>query len=262
MGKKKKLFIALGCLAAIEIFYHCNLIMKTVNYEIETDKLSAPIKIAFISDLHNSLYGKGQSEIVSAIDGFGADMVLFGGDLFDEGIDEENSWILVDALVGKYPCYYTVGNHEMRGNDCGRIKAAMSEKGVCVLSDETVLTEINGQKLRICGTENVWDENAVSELDDSFSLLMHHYPSDFPQMSKKGFDLILSGHAHGGQWRIPGLINGVFAPDEWFFPEYAGGFYSENSTDMIVSRGLCKKLYNYIIPRIFNRPELVLLTVK
>lgn len=261
MTRKKKALIALGIFAAFEIFCQCNLFLKTVEYKIETEKLDAPVKIAFLSDLHNSLYGKGQSELIGRVEEFGADIVIFGGDLFDSCYDEKNSWLLVDALVNKYPCYYAVGNHEMRGKDCDIIKAAMAEKGVVVLEDDTRLIEINGQKLRICGTENVSDKNAVSQLDDNFSLLIHHFPGDFPEMSEKGFDLILSGHAHGGQWRIPYILNGFFAPDEGFFPKYAGGFYSENGTDMIVSRGLGKNLYSYIIPRIFNNPELLFITV-
>ena len=131
-----------------------------------------------------------------------------------------------------------------------------------VLEDETTVVEVNGKKLRFCGVENLWDENAEKELGDIYSVLLYHYPSDFPIMSKKGYDLILAGHAHGGQWRIPGLVNGLFSPDEWFFPKYAGGFYSENGTDMIVSRGLYKNISCLWMPRIFNRPELVLITLK
>ncbi len=262
MKKRYKLLISAVCLAAFEILCHCCLFLKTVEYEIETDKLDAPIKIAFISDLHNSLYGKGQSELAENVEKFGTDIVLFGGDLFDVGFDEKNSWALVDALADKYPCFYTVGNHEMRGRDCRKIKAAMAEKGVFVLEDETTVVEINNQKLRICGTENVWDECAASQLDENFSVLLHHYPTDFPEMSEKGFDLILSGHNHGGQLRIPYVFEGLFSPEELFFPTYTGGLYSENGTDMIVSRGLGKKFYCYIVPRLFNPPELVLLTLK
>lgn len=246
---------------AVFIGYACRLSLNTVEYRIETDKISSPVKIAFISDVHNSLFGKGQSELTGEIDRFGADMVLFGGDLFDEYNREENSWTLVKALVEKYPCFYAVGNHEFKTGKALEYKEKMAELGVRVLEDETEIVEFNGQKIRVCGTENVWDENAVSQLDGTYSVLLHHYPDDFPELSVKGYDLILAGHAHGGQWRIPGILNGVFAPDQGLFPEYAGGYYKENGTEMLVSRGLWKHFGIMYIPRVFNRPELLLITI-
>ena len=70
-----------------------------------------------------------------------------------------------------------------------------------------------------------------------------------------GFDLVLCGHAHGGQWRIPGLVNGVYAPNQGILPPYAGGRYDAGGTTMIVSRGLARE--TTAVPRIWNRPELV-----
>ena len=255
---KYRLRLRLVCLAAIIIGYACCPTLKSVYYDFDGDGIDKPVKIAFLSDVHNTLYGKGQRELISAVDEFGADIVLFGGDLFDENINEKNSWVLVDALAGEYPCFYAVGNHETRRGKAKEIKAAMAEHGVTVLEDMTEVMEINGQKIRICGTENSWDEKAASQLDETYSVLLHHYPADFPEMSQKGFDLILAGHAHGGQWRIPQIMNGFLAPGEWFFPEYAGGYYSGNGSEMIVSRGLCRNF----IPRIFNRPEIILITIK
>lgn len=260
MKINKKLVIA--CAAAVFLGIASNLSLKGVHYEIETGISGNPVKIAFLSDVHNSLYGEGQAELVEKIKAFGTDIVLFGGDLFDEHNGEENSWALVDALKDEYPCFYAIGNHEIKSRKPKFYKAEMKKRGVTVLEDETTVIEVKGRKLRICGVENLWDENAEKELDDIYSVLLYHYPSDFPKMSQKGYDLILSGHAHGGQWRIPGLVNGLFSPDEWFFPKYAGGFYSENGTDMIVSRGLYKNISCLWIPRIFNRPELVLITLK
>ena len=252
----------IACGIAVFAGIACNLSLDTARYEIESEKITAPVKIAFLSDVHNSLYGKGQSELIAEIDGFGADIVLFGGDLFDEHNGEENSWTLVNALVEKYPCFYTTGNHEINTGKIHFYKKEMRNRGVIVLEDDTAVIEINGQKIRICGTENYWDENALSQLDELFSIDLHHYPEDFPRMRGNGFDLILAGHAHGGQWRLPGVINGLFAPDEGLFPKYAGGYYNENGTEMIVSRGLYKNASCYVIPRIFNRPELVLITLK
>jgi len=259
---KHRTKLAIACGIAVFAGIACRLSLNIVNYEIESDKISAPVRIAFISDLHNALYGEGQSEIIQGIEDFGTDIVLFGGDIFDEHNGTDNSWTLVEALCTDYPCFYTVGNHEFKTKMPDYYKEEMSKKGVTVLEDETSVIEVNGQKLRICGTELWNDKNAVSELDGLFSIDLHHYPEDFPVMRDKGFDLILSGHAHGGQWRIPYLVNGIFAPGEGLFPKYAGGYYNENGTEMIVSRGLYKNFSCLVMPRIFNRPELVLITLK
>lgn len=260
MKINKKLVIA--CVAAVFLGIASNLSLKGVHYEVITGENEAPVKIAFLSDVHNSLYGKGQAELVEKIKEFGTDIVLFGGDLFDEHNGEDNSWALVDALKDEYPCFYAIGNHEGKTRKPEFYKAEMKKRGITVLEDETTVIEVNGRKLRICGMENIWDENAKTELDDIYSILLYHYPTELEELSKMGFNLVLAGHAHGGQWRVPFLINGVFSPDEWFFPKYAGGFYSENGTDMIVSRGLYKNISCLWMPRIFNRPELVLITLK
>ena len=76
-----------------------------------------------------------------------------------------------------------------------------------------------------------------------------------------GFDLVVSGHAHGGQVRIPGLINGLCAPNQGWFPDYAGGEYCAGETTMIVSRGLSTQAQMHV-PRLFNRPELVIITLE
>ena len=253
---------AIICGLAVFAGIACNLSLKTVHYETESEKITAPVKTAFLSDVHNSLYGKGQSELTEEIADFGADIVLFGGDLFDEHNGEENSWALVDALSGEYPCFYAIGNHEIKTGKPDYYKEEMTKHGVTVLENEAVLIEVNGQEICISGTENYWNVDDIDVPSDIFSINMHHYPEDFPVLTEAGIDLILSGHAHGGQWRIPYLINGIFAPDEGFFPEYAGGYYSENDSGMIVSRGLYKNFSCLFIPRIFTRPELVLITIR
>lgn len=87
--------------------------------------------------------------------------------------------------------------------------------------------------------------------------MLAHRPEYFPLYAKMGFDMALCGHAHGGQWRLPSLINGIYAPNQGFLPEYAGGIYHSAATTMIVSRGLARESTR--IPRLFNRPELVII---
>lgn len=261
MKKQTKLGILCACavLAGTVAYGHT---LRCVSYTVESEKIAAPIKLAFLSDVHNSLYGSGQSNLIAEIEKFGADLVLFGGDLFDEHNGEENSWALADALAARYPCYYTVGNHEFRTKKPEEYKAEMARRGVTVLSDSSAVVSVGGQKLLLCGAEHIGDEILRDPQTDSrFSILLYHYPADFPKISGTGFDLILAGHEHGGQWRLPGLVNGLYAPDEGLFPKYAGGRYDENGTTMLVSRGLYRQLSCVFIPRIFNNPELLLITI-
>jgi hypothetical protein len=105
--------------------------------------------------------------------------------------------------------------------------------------------------------ENIEEEE---KNDDCFSILLAHRPIHIKTYLQYDFDLVLSGHEHGGQWRIPGILNGLYAPDEEWFPQYAGGSYTFDNGEMIVSRGLARESTR--VPRIFNRPELVIIEVK
>lgn len=134
--------------------------------------------------------------------------------------------------------------------------------------------DVRGQKLNICGisdpdclryTElnysipNQLKDAAVASENGNYSILLAHRPELINTYLHYDFDLILSGHAHGGQWRLPGIINGLFAPNQGFFPRYAGGQYKFDNSSMIVSRGLARESTR--IPRIFNRPELVMIEI-
>ncbi len=258
---KKRTRLALAAVIVLAAIA-CNPLLKTVDYSVKTGT-GGRVKIAFLSDVHASFYGNGQSELVDGVKKAGTDIVIFGGDLFDERQSEENSWALVDALAGEYPCFYALGNHEFRNGKSDYYKEEMARHGVTVLSGDSQAVEINGRGLRIFGADGI--EQALSlkgEADpNEYNILVYHYPTAFPKLSDS-FDLILSGHAHGGQWRIPWLINGVYSPDEGLFPKYAGGRYEENGSVMIVSRGLYRHLFNLVVPRIFNRPELVFITLE
>lgn len=246
--------------------------LQTTTYEIKDSKVSSPMRIAFVSDLHNSLFGKGQTELINAIELAKPDIVIFGGDLADKTQDylPENSYILVKYLVKRYPCFYTIGNHENARGDSVRIKQQMADFGVNVLEGNGTVIDIKGNELEICGIydAHTYDEingelvnqlEAVTSEKDSkrTRILIAHFPEQIDEYLKGNFDIVLSGHAHGGQWRIPGLIDGVFAPGQGVFPKYTAGVYMHGDTAHVVSRGLWKPSTVIAVPRIFNRPELV-----
>ncbi|WP_245570853.1 metallophosphoesterase [Anaerovorax odorimutans] len=238
-------------------------------YNIESNKINTNIRIAFVADLHSCDYGKNQKNLLDCIDNQKPDILLFGGDIFDESLPYENSIIVLKSVAEKYPCYYVSGNHEYRTGDIDSIKQMISGYGIIILEGQSKTVMIKGQAINICGVDdadvghnNFMKQivNAGSQVDTHlFTIFMAHRPEYIETYLKYNFDLILSGHAHGGQWRIPGIINGLLAPNQGFFPKYAGGEYEFNDKTFIVSRGLAKESTR--VPRIFNPPELVIIDV-
>ena len=271
--------VALLALLSILCFLVFDVRLKVKKYEIDSEKIEENVRIALVTDLHSCKYGKEQKNLVKALDKHNPDVVLLGGDIFDDVIDDANTEIFIKAISEKYPCYYVTGNHEWWSGKEAFLKkmSILEENGVVILKNEVETVEINGEKINICGIDdpasyalekgkNVPSVKERLELVESLSengnytLLLSHRPELFETYIQYDFDLVLSGHAHGGQWRIPFLVNGVYAPNQGVFPEYAGGFYEENGTSMVVSRGLARETTR--VPRIFNRPELVIIDLK
>ena len=265
---KRNRFIAAVCLITAflaAVPFAVNEKPKEIRYEIPAESIATPIKLAFLSDVHSSFYGRDMEEIAAPVEEFEPDAVIFGGDLFDEQWGEENAMVLVKRLAAQFPCYYALGNHEFRVNP-QRIKDNISALGVTVLDGKYADITKDGGKLRLIGIDGATHsdqlyEATVAVSDDAFNILLDHYPEEFPLLLGKGFDLILSGHAHGGQIRIPFILNGLFAPGQGLFPKYAGGEYEREDTRMIVSRGLARLSRDLVIPRVFNRPETVFITI-
>lgn len=282
-NKKRYLWITGVFLALVLlILFSCDSRLKTVYYTVESDKLSAPVRIALLTDLHSCRYGENQKNLIKAVQKQNPDIVLLGGDIFDDKVPHKNAELTVKQLAEKYPCYYVTGNHEYWSREVGIILDIIKDCGVTVLSGECDTITINGQIINICGVddpdaevylaEGVPIEEQMNSANEAtkkaektagteiFTVLLSHRPELFETYQEYDFDLVLSGHAHGGQWRIPGILNGLFAPNQGLFPEYAGGRYDYTGGTMIVSRGLARE--STPVPRIFNRPELVIVDVK
>lgn len=269
--KNKRIFKIVSitiCSAAIIIFATSNK-MKVVSYEIESEKVSNDFRMVLITDLHSCDYGKQQNILLDEIQRQEPDLVLLGGDIIDDELPRENAKEFLAAISEQYPCFYVSGNHEIRTREIDSIKKLIRSYGITVLEGTGIPFEINGQTTTIFGLDDpdIGEEIFEQQLEDcaksidknSFSVLLSHRPERIEEYRFLGFDLILSGHAHGGQWRIPGIMNGLLAPHQGFFPSYAGGLYKFEDTTMIVSRGLAKESTR--VPRIFNRPELVVIHV-
>ena len=159
------------------------------------------------------------------------------------------------------------GNHEAWINQYDKLEQRLLELGVHILRNESISLEINNQTIELIGIDDPdfgasVDNNLTKTLKttatDSYKILLSHRPEAFETYVASGVNLVLSGHAHGGQFRFP-FIGGLVAPDQGFFPEFEEGIHTKNQTTMIISRGLG----NSIIPqRLFNRPHLIEITLK
>lgn len=260
--KKKTIFIALVItLMGVGLDHR----LSVVNYKIEDARIQQPVRIALVADLHSCNYGKNQQNLTQVIEESKPDIVLLAGDIVDDSMPEKKAWEFFDWLQGRYPSYYVTGNHEYWIDDVERVKQKIGEYQVDVLEGEKREIEIRGQRIDIFGVddplvgETQWQNQMRlirSQIQpEVFSVLVTHRPERYEQY--RDFSLSVAGHAHGGQWRIPGLLNGLLAPNQGLFPKYAGGLYEFEKYTMIVSRGLARESTR--IPRFYNRPEYVVI---
>lgn len=228
-------------------------------------------RIVHISDLHNAKIGEENSKLLELLANAEPDIIVITGDIIDSyHTDVEVSLKFVEKAVEIAPCYYVTGNHEARLSK--EIYLDFEEKmegfGVVVLHDEMISIEQEGKNISLGGIDdslfasNHYDisysnlSDYIEELfrEDDFQILLSHRPEKFQDYVDAGVNLVFSGHAHGGQFRLP-FVGGLVAPNQGLFPEYDAGLFSEDGTNMMVSRGIG----NSIIPiRFNNRPEVIL----
>lgn len=272
--KKKRMKLILVCVLllgvlGVTVFRAFDTALTVRAYTVETGKVSAPVRLVLLTDLHSCDYGEGQRELLDLVEAQSPDAVLLGGDIVDddERLPIENALTAARVLAERHPTYYVTGNHEFWTGEVDGVRARLSACGVTLLAGECAELEIRGQKVQVCGVDDPSAGEAEwhSQLDrvtqavegDAFSILLTHRPERVEEYEGRGFDLALAGHAHGGQWRLPGIVNGLLAPDQGLFPKYAGGRYDLGETTLIISRGLARESTR--VPRIFNPPEVVVI---
>ena len=265
--RSKKLLLAGGIAAALLVWAGLDTGLTVQTYTVESGKVEAPVRLALLTDLHSCDYGEGQRELLDAVEEQDPDLVLLGGDIVDDGpeMPEERALATVEALAERWPTYYVTGNHEYRTGRAEEIKELLAGRGAVVLEGTCALVTVGEQTLQICGVDDpavgaaVWqsqlEDVTVALEGDVCSILISHRPERVADYTGRSFDLVLSGHAHGGQWRIPLLGVGLIAPNQGLFPRYAGGTYDLEGTTLVVSRGLARESTR--IPRLYNPPEVV-----
>lgn len=229
-------------------------------------------KIAQVSDLHNAEFGENNARLLKLLSKNEPDIIVITGDLIDaQHTNIDIALNFVKEAIQIAPVYYVTGNHEASLSQYDRLKDGLESVGVSVLDDRVVELERDGEKITLIGLSDpdftvkgdVFGEvpamidtklEKLTNMENSYTILLSHRPELFESYVSSGIDLILCGHAHGGQFRLP-FIGGLIAPNQGLFPKYDAGVFSDHNTHMVVSRGLG----NSIIPfRFNNRPEIVL----
>lgn len=274
--KQKYIKLAIALSIVIVIILFCNFQNKhleTTHYTYAAEQLGADLegyRIVQISDLHNAKFGKNNQKLVGRIRECEPDMIVLTGDLVDSNhTNVDRAVQFVDEIVKICPVYYVTGNHEywLEKSEYDELMDGLIGAGVVILDDQVVEISMGDAKFRLVGlddksladgtlgtllnnAQNVAYEDSEKK---EFTVVLAHEPQYLARYASSSVDLVLSGHAHGGQFRLP-FVGGIVAPDQGFFPEYTAGEYYMDGTEMIVSRGLG----NSVIPvRLFNFPEIV-----
>lgn len=254
-----------------------NTALEVNEYEIVSDRIPqgfSGFRIAQISDLHNQEFGEGNAKLINLLTQTDPDIIVITGDLIDSR--QTDIGIALDfarRTIQIAPVYYVSGNHEARVAEYEDLKMGLVEEGVTVLDNRKVQITREGERINLIGIDDPSFRedylfgnaefvsrqaiDALQNASDGYTVLLSHRPELFDAYVGSGIDLVFSGHAHGGQFRLP-FFGGLVAPNQGFFPKYDAGRFTEENTTMVVSRGVG----NSIIPiRFNNRPEIIVVTL-
>ena len=278
--KKKIVIVIISILVLLLIYLIADqyVITKT-QYTVESDRVNSEIKIAVISDLHNMNFFNNNQEVVDKISSENPDIIAVVGDMIDENSSNaENTLNTIKPLPDIAPTYYSIGNHDKLYSDYNTYIEEIKNSGVVVLDDKIDTLTVNDNQITLLGlsgysfgdVETPEYTALVKELceNDTLRIMLCHYPEYSQWFFGKDlyyeydFDLMLSGHTHGGIVRIP-FIGGVYAPQQGTFPEYSKGLYyvdkqNANPYHMLVTSGLGQDSH---FIRVNNFPEIAFVTV-
>lgn len=250
--------------------------LDVTRYEVSTAALPAGaqgLRIAQVSDLHAADFGDFRSRVLSAVQEAEPDLIALTGDLVDYRTTRIESVLeMAEQLQAIAPAYVVLGNHEADSPVLDELLRGLEAVGVVVLRDEAVTLEVGGTEVTVAGIDDprvraargLTPRDPVEVLaslalpEDGPVVLLAHRPELFEEYLGAGADLVLSGHAHGGQVRIPGA-GGVYAPHQGMFPVLSEGVHEREGTTMVISRGLGNSIAGV---RVNNPRELVLIDLR
>ena len=278
---RKSAVVMMSLLSAAGVWYEFPCVTH-YDLSVPGEKIPADgLRLVVISDLHSCHYGAGQKALVKSVQAQKPDIVLLVGDIFDDRLPDDNAKAFFSAIAKDIPCFYVFGNHEHWSERIPEMKNALVSAGVTVLEGDVKTIRARGVGIDICGIDDptyMSDDAWLGQLaavaaktadSPRLKILLSHRPEYSGEYAKYNFELVFSGHLHGGQWGIPGTGLGVCGPssggpsmgDRPLFPKRAGGAYPIGSnTTMVVSRGLARE--STPLPRFFNHPEIVVVNLR
>lgn len=247
------LFILIGFIQPLSVTYY--------EYRSNTvPKAFDGFKIVQLSDFHCKAFGKNEATLINKIKKLSPDLIVLTGDMVDETHSTDNLDYLLSGIADIAPIYAILGNHDnIDQNAYDNMLALFEQYNVNLLYDTMTTLSKDDSTINLYGSRfSNWSGNCIKSSTEGFNLLLYHDANAFPVISEFGYDVILSGHTHGGIIRLPG-IGGLIGNDHKLFPKYASGKFVNTDTDctMFTSRGLGDSS----IPRFYNPPEIVLLTL-
>ncbi len=264
------IFIAL----IVGYFLHwSNNCIDVTEYTLTSNKLSTEtgsLKIVHLSDLHSKWFGKNQQCLLEKIALEKPDLIVFTGDIIDSRRTRfEPAITLLNETTKIAPTYYITGNHDVAIDNYDMLLTQIEETGTTYLANKSLTIEYKGSFINLHGVDdsnkigytNFYDnlEQLSTAMDtEQFNILLVHKPRFLETYAALNFDLVFSGHAHGGQIKLPG-IGGLLSPGQGFLPKFAEGMIQQDDTTLVVSRGLGNSLFPF---RILNNPEVVVLTIQ
>lgn len=283
-AKNRLIFLTILVLLAAALcveLYRSNCLLTVDHYRVQSRKVTGPVRVVHLTDLHNAEFGPGNTDLLAQVTGQKPDVILFTGDLVTGYIEEaETAAALLEKLTAIAPVYVSIGNHEQRHEETfgSDLTSLYENAGATVLEYEWEEIEVGGQVLRIGGISGIGYAEKYLETGDATqeecdflrtfqdtencTLLMSHLPVGWLRLEgidEWDIDLVFSGHAHGGQFVIPG-IGGVYGPDMGFFPGRLEGLFPSEAGEktLVLSRGLGNSVS---IPRLNNPPQVLVLDI-
>ncbi|AQQ54448.1 metallophosphoesterase [Planococcus lenghuensis] len=271
----KRLAVAavVGLLVIIFFVWINNKWITVSEYIISSPDIPAAFsgaRIVQISDLHNATFGSDQAALLEKVAAAEPDVIFVTGDLVDnDRYDPDVAIEVINGLSTLAEVYFVTGNHEISRGRVNEILSALEETGITILENEMVEWMRKGERIYIAGVHDPLLGYAAGNFEYStqsleaipftaeFTLLLAHRPELVDEYMETEADVVFSGHAHGGQIRLPGL-GGLYAPGQGFFPELTEGVTRFNDLQLVISRGLGNSSFPL---RIFNRPEIVVVTL-
>lgn len=274
MKKTVKYLLFALFLALISWTLWANTAVELNRWEIRSSALPQSFEgfeIAQVSDLHNARLGEGNVKLLRLLKEAAPDIIVITGDLVDcNRTDIDAAAAFVAEAVELAPCYYVTGNHEaaLPESEYRKLENAIAGCGAVLLRDRAVSIETGGGSISLVGLDDPGFTAPDKKVDtaekiqslapqDGFTVLLAHRPEQFEAYCRAGVELVFSGHAHGGQVRLP-IVGGLYAPGQGLLPQYDAGLFTRGDTAMLVSRGIG----NSLMPlRFNNRPEIILATL-